>query len=80
VSLVKYELGFYIPEDVILHSHRSEALKSDMSTYRGEQAILAVLNIVTTKTLSSSLLTISILCREFLHWLLRLAVTANVFV
>jgi hypothetical protein len=22
VSLVKYELGFYIPEDGILHSHR----------------------------------------------------------
>jgi hypothetical protein len=25
---VKYELGFYIPEDDILHSHRSETLKS----------------------------------------------------
>jgi hypothetical protein len=29
VSLVKYELGFYIPEDGILHSHRRENLKSD---------------------------------------------------
>jgi hypothetical protein len=28
VSPVKYELGFYIPEDVILHSHRREHLKS----------------------------------------------------
>jgi hypothetical protein len=28
VSPVKYELGFYIPEDDILHSHRSENLKS----------------------------------------------------
>jgi hypothetical protein len=28
VSSVKYELGFYIPEDVILHSHRREILKS----------------------------------------------------
>jgi hypothetical protein len=28
VSLVKYELGFYIPEDDILHSHRRENLKS----------------------------------------------------
>jgi hypothetical protein len=27
VSAVKYELGFYIPED-ILHSHRRENLKS----------------------------------------------------
>jgi hypothetical protein len=25
---VKYELGFYIPEDGILHSHRREYLKS----------------------------------------------------
>jgi hypothetical protein len=25
---VRYELGFYIPEDDILHSHRSENLKS----------------------------------------------------
>jgi hypothetical protein len=29
VSPVKYELGFYIPEDGILHSHRRENLKSD---------------------------------------------------
>jgi hypothetical protein len=28
VSPVKYELGFYIPEDGILHSHRREGLKS----------------------------------------------------
>jgi hypothetical protein len=25
---VKYKLGFYIPEDDILHSHRSENLRS----------------------------------------------------
>jgi hypothetical protein len=31
VSPVKYELGFYIQEDDILHSHRRENLKSDMS-------------------------------------------------
>jgi hypothetical protein len=24
---VRYEVGFYIPEDVILHSHRHETLK-----------------------------------------------------
>jgi hypothetical protein len=29
VSPVRYELGFYIPEDGILHSHRREELKSD---------------------------------------------------
>jgi hypothetical protein len=28
VSSVKYELGFYIPEDDILHSHCRENLKS----------------------------------------------------
>jgi hypothetical protein len=28
VSPVRYELGFYIPEDGILHSHRREHLKS----------------------------------------------------
>jgi hypothetical protein len=28
MSPVKYELGFYIPEDDILHSHRREILKS----------------------------------------------------
>jgi hypothetical protein len=28
VSPVKYELGFYIPEDDILHSHCHENLKS----------------------------------------------------
>jgi hypothetical protein len=28
VSPVKYELGFYIPEDDILHSHRRENLRS----------------------------------------------------
>jgi hypothetical protein len=27
VSPVKYELGFYIPEDGIFHSHRRENLK-----------------------------------------------------
>jgi hypothetical protein len=28
VSPVKYELGFYIPEDTILHGHSRENLKS----------------------------------------------------
>jgi hypothetical protein len=28
VSPVKYELGFYIPEDGVLHSHGRENLKS----------------------------------------------------
>jgi hypothetical protein len=28
VSPVRYELGFYIPEDCILHSDRRETLKS----------------------------------------------------
>jgi hypothetical protein len=28
VSPLRYELGFYIPEDGILHSHRRESFKS----------------------------------------------------
>jgi hypothetical protein len=28
MSLVRYELGIYIPEDCMLHSHRRENLKS----------------------------------------------------
>jgi hypothetical protein len=28
MSPVRYELGFYIPEDFILHSHRHQILKS----------------------------------------------------
>jgi hypothetical protein len=31
---VRYELGFYIPEDDILHSHRRENLKSYMNTIK----------------------------------------------
>jgi hypothetical protein len=31
VSLVRYKLGFYIPEDGILHSHCRENLKSDIA-------------------------------------------------
>jgi hypothetical protein len=30
VSPVRYELGFYVPEDDILHSHRREILKSNI--------------------------------------------------
>jgi hypothetical protein len=36
VSPVKYELGFYIPEDDILHSHRREDLKSYKLEYKVE--------------------------------------------
>jgi hypothetical protein len=32
MSPVKYELGFYIPEDDILHSHCRENLKSYIMT------------------------------------------------
>jgi hypothetical protein len=35
VSPVKYGLGFYIPEDGILHSHRREKLKSYAILKRG---------------------------------------------
>jgi hypothetical protein len=32
VSPVRHELGFYIPEDDILHSHRRENLKSNLGS------------------------------------------------
>jgi hypothetical protein len=31
MSPVRYELGFYVPEDGILHSHRRENIKSYIS-------------------------------------------------
>jgi hypothetical protein len=34
LSPVKYELGSYIPEDGILHSHRRENLKSYIALTR----------------------------------------------
>jgi hypothetical protein len=39
VSPVRYELGFYIPEDDMLHSHSSENLKSykDISVCNGKE-------------------------------------------
>jgi hypothetical protein len=43
VSPVKYELGFYIPEDAILHSHRRENLK----TYK-EQYLPSVVHLLVT--------------------------------
>jgi hypothetical protein len=36
VSPVKYELGFYVPEDGFLHSHRRGNLKSYMPVTRLE--------------------------------------------
>jgi hypothetical protein len=30
MSPVRYELGFYIPEDDILHGHRRENIKSEI--------------------------------------------------
>jgi hypothetical protein len=38
VSPVKYELGFYIPEDDILHSHCRENLKSYNSKEKSENS------------------------------------------
>jgi hypothetical protein len=37
---VKYELGFYIPEDGILHSHRRENLESYMEDNSAMKAVL----------------------------------------
>jgi hypothetical protein len=39
VSPVKYELGSYIPEDDILHSHRHENLKSYILIHSLQPAI-----------------------------------------
>jgi hypothetical protein len=43
VSPVKYELGFYIPEDGILHSHRREILKSYLVRRPSLQLVLEIL-------------------------------------
>jgi hypothetical protein len=40
VSTVKYELGSYIPEDGIPHSHRRENLKSVRALNHGLRAIV----------------------------------------
>jgi hypothetical protein len=47
VSPVRYELGFYIPEDDILHSHRREYLKSSVDNERF-RVLRYVLGVVTT--------------------------------
>jgi hypothetical protein len=44
VSAVRYELGFYIPEDGILHSHRRENLSLTTTTI-----MIMIMVIITTK-------------------------------
>jgi hypothetical protein len=65
VSPVKYELGFYIPEDDILHSHRRESLKSYMN------------HIVTANVVPSSLIPSTMKIEEihFVETLLRTRAT-----
>jgi hypothetical protein len=41
VSPVKYEIGFYIPEDGILHSHRRDNIKSYISLLLEEKQLIA---------------------------------------
>jgi hypothetical protein len=45
VSPVKYELGFYIPEEDILHSHRRENFKSDIRIGSGSSNYIGSDNI-----------------------------------
>jgi hypothetical protein len=40
VSPVRYELGFYIPEDGLLHIHRREHLKSYTLIHASTQFII----------------------------------------
>jgi hypothetical protein len=53
VSPVKYELGFYIPEDAILHSDRRENLKSYISQDKCRKSTF-----ITSQTLPSTSLLI----------------------
>jgi hypothetical protein len=57
VSPVKYELGFYIPEDDILHSHCRDNLKSYIVTVVSKRSlatdVLRLLSYVYTATISS---------------------------
>jgi hypothetical protein len=43
MSPVRYELGFYIPEDDILHSHCRENLESYISHNFGEESTFLLL-------------------------------------
>jgi hypothetical protein len=43
VSPVKYELGFYVSEDDILHSHRRENLKSYMALASFRNVVFSVI-------------------------------------
>jgi hypothetical protein len=58
VSPVKYELGFYTPEDAILHSHRRENLKSYTVEHvsavrqRAVKIIVAGLHVVCLRSLA----------------------------
>jgi hypothetical protein len=43
---VRYELGFYIPEDDILHSHQGENLKSYMEALSIAGRIAGILRFI----------------------------------
>jgi hypothetical protein len=54
VSPVRYELGFYIPEDGILHSYRCETLKSYIPVLISESLATSWLQFLYSLKLSSS--------------------------
>jgi hypothetical protein len=64
VSPVKYELGFYIPEDDILHSHRREELKSYRSSYFFRE-LFCLCASVSDSELAAALRTLQLLCIHF---------------
>jgi hypothetical protein len=43
VSPVRYEVGFYIPEDDVLHSHSCENLKCDIFSHLSTCIAIGVL-------------------------------------
>jgi hypothetical protein len=63
VSPVKYELGFYTPEDDILHSHRRENLKyyeeacrANMNVGADRRRDLTLLSRITSDLLFASII------------------------
>jgi hypothetical protein len=70
MSPVRYELGFYIPEDDILHIYRLENLKSYIDTNVSKTPDVSLLRIVTSViTLKTntmiSLRTLATICQFF---------------
>jgi hypothetical protein len=67
VSRVKYELGFYIPEDGILHTHRRENLKCYTADWLFGKCLRSPL-LLSLCVMSFTLLSFQSALRRALYW------------